>query len=117
MSDQISWVIEVEILPGKLEAFRAIAQELIANAKTEPETIDYEWHLSPDQKTCHIFERYASSEALVKHGQGFGAYAERFFGSCKPTRLSVYGEASAEAKAAIAELHPVYFSTLGGFSR
>jgi hypothetical protein len=33
------------------------------------------------------------------------------------TRFSVYGKPSAEAKAALADLSPVYFSQLGGFSR
>ncbi|HEX4140250.1 MAG TPA: antibiotic biosynthesis monooxygenase [Candidatus Methylacidiphilales bacterium] len=117
MSNPISWLIEVEILPGKLDDFRTLVRELVARAEKESGTIDYEWHLSPDGKTCHIFERYADSAALVKHGEGFGQVAARFFASCKPVRLSVYGEASAEAKAAIADLHPVYYSTIGGFSR
>ena len=47
MSEQISWLLEVEILPGKLEDFRAVARDLIANTQPESGTLDYEYHLSP----------------------------------------------------------------------
>lgn len=117
MSNQISWVIEVEILPGKLDDFRAVTRDLIAKTEPEPGTLAYEWHLSPGGKTCHIFERYADSAALVKHCEGFGQFAERFFAACQPVRFTVYGEPSAEAKAMITDLHPVYFARLGGFTR
>jgi quinol monooxygenase YgiN len=117
MSNQISWLLEVEILPGKLEDFRAVARDLIANTKPETRTLDYEWHLSPDNKVAHIFERYADSAALLSHVAGFHNFASRFLESCRPTRFSVYGNPSAEAKEALAGLGPVYFAELGGFSR
>jgi quinol monooxygenase YgiN len=117
MSAQISWLLEVEILPGKLEDFSAVARDLIANTQPEPGTLDYEWHLSPEEKTAHIFERYADSAAMIKHVEGFGNFAARFLAACRPTRFSVYGPISAEAKAMLADLDPVYFSELGGFSR
>ena len=117
MSDQISWLLEVEILPGKVDDFRAVARDLIANTEPEPGTLDYEWHLSPDSKTAHIFERYADSAAMIEHVKGFGNFAARFMAACRPTSFSVYGKPSAEAKNALADLGPVYFSGLGGFSR
>ncbi|MCE0496377.1 MAG: hypothetical protein LV481_00315 [Methylacidiphilales bacterium] len=55
MSAEISWVLEVEILPGQLENFRAMAKELIASARTEPGTLAYEWHLNDAGTLCHIF--------------------------------------------------------------
>jgi hypothetical protein len=36
---------------------------------------------------------------------------------CRPIRCQVCGGASDEAKAAIADLQPVYYSRLGGFNR
>ena len=117
MSNQISWLLEVQILPGKLDDFRAVARELIASTEAEPGTFDYEWHLSPDHKTAHIFERYADSAAMLKHVAGFGNFAARFLASCQVTKFSVYGTPSAEAKSALADLRPLYFSGIGGFSR
>ncbi len=117
MSDPISWLLEVEILPVKLEDFRAVARDLVANTEPEPGTFDYEWSLSPDGTVAHIFERYATSEAMIAHVKGFGAFAGRFLDACRVTRFSVYGKPSAEAKAALANFGPVYFTALGGFSR
>jgi quinol monooxygenase YgiN len=117
MSEQISWLLEVSIIPGKLDDFRAVARDLIANTQPEAGTLDYEWHLSPDNKTCHIFERYKDSAAMIMHVEGFGKFAERFLASCRPTGFSVYGKPSAGAKAHLADLGPVYFSPLGGFSK
>jgi quinol monooxygenase YgiN len=117
MSEQLSWLLEVAILPGRLADFRAVAKDLIANTQPEPGTLDYEWHLSPDNTTCHIFERYRDSAAMIQHVEGFGHFAARFLASCRPTRFSVYGDLSAEAKTVLADLGPVYFSGLGGFSR
>ena len=54
---------------------------------------------------------------MIQHVEGFGNFAARFLASCRPTRFSVYGKPTAEAKAALADLGPVYFSELGGFSR
>jgi quinol monooxygenase YgiN len=117
MSDQVFWHLEVAILPGKLDDFKAVARDLIANTEPEPGTFDYEYNLNADDTVCHIFERYRDSAAMIKHVEGFHAFAERFLKSCRPTSFSVYGNPSEEAKAMLADLHPTYFKMLGGFSR
>ena len=117
MSENISWILQVAIHPGKLNEFQAVAADLIAASRSEPGTLDYEWNLSEDSTICHIFERYQDSDALLKHIQSFGTYARRFMESCHPTRFHVYGIPSEAAKAALEELHPVYFLPIGGFSR
>jgi quinol monooxygenase YgiN len=117
MSAQIYWILQVAIHPGKLDDFRAVANDLIAKTKLEPGTLGYEWALSGDGTVGHIYERYQNSEALVTHVRGFGAFAERFMQACHPTRFHVYGTLNEEAKAALADFGPVYFSPLGGFNR
>jgi quinol monooxygenase YgiN len=117
MSAQISWILQVAIHPGKLDDFQAVAKDLIAKTESEPTTLDYEWNLSEDQTVCHIFERYADNDAVVTHVQSFGAFAQRFMEACHPTRFHVYGTPNDAVKSALADLNPVYFSPLGGFSR
>jgi quinol monooxygenase YgiN len=117
MSNQVYWHLEVAILPGKLEDFRAVARDLIASTESEPGTLDYEYNLNADNTVCHIFERYRDSEAMIKHVEGFHRFAERFLKSCRPTRFDVYGNPSEAAKAMLTDLHPSYFNELGGFSR
>ncbi len=118
MSDQIYWLLEVAIQPGKLEDFRAVAQALIASSESEPGTLGYEYYLNADNTVCHIYERYKDSSAVLAHDKSFAPFAERFLQVCTPTRFHLYGKPSEEVKAALAGLNPVYFSTpIGGFSR
>jgi len=117
MSEQIHWLLEVTILPGQFDNFRAVARDLIASAEKEPGTLAYEWNLSPDGSSCHIYERYRDSAAVMAHVTGFGAFAERFLAACRPGRFDVYGSPSDEVKAALADFQPVYHTHFGGFSR
>jgi quinol monooxygenase YgiN len=117
MSKNITWILQVAIHPGKLDDFRSVVKDLIAKTELEPGTLDYEWNLSDDQTICHIFERYKDSAAMLTHVKSFGAFAKRFMEACHPTRFHVYGKPSAAAKKALADLNPVYFAPIGGFSR
>jgi quinol monooxygenase YgiN len=117
MSAEISWVLEVEIVPGQIENFRAVAGDLIASARKEPGTLAYEWHVNEAGTLCHIYERYRDSAAGLIHVQSFGPFADRFLQACRPVRFSVYGTPSEEVKAALADFGPVYYSSFGGFSR
>jgi len=117
MSGQIYWLLEVAIHPGKLDAFRSVANDLIAKTKSEPGTLGYQWNLSEDETVCHIYERYQNAEAVLTHVESFGAFAKRFMEACHPTRFHVYGPVNDAVKEALGDLQPVYFSELGGFSR
>jgi quinol monooxygenase YgiN len=117
MSRPTRWVLVVEILPAQLNNFRLVVDDLVASAQAEPDTLGYEWYLSEDDTVCHIHERFANSDAVLKHGQGFAKFADRFFQACKPLRFEVYGNPSLEARAAIADLKPTYFLHLAGFTR
>ena len=117
MSDTISWILEVAIHPGKLDDFRSVAADLIAATRNESGTLAYEYHLSKDAAVCHIYERYQDAEAVLTHLKSFGAFARRFMESCHPTLFYVYGTPTEELKAALADLNPIYFSLLGGFTR
>ena len=98
--DEIFWRIEVEILTGKLEEFRATVQDLIASSKQEPGTLVYDWFFYAEEKTCHTYEHYLDSDAVVVHAITFGEkFAERLRKSCRQIRLDVYGVPSGAAKA------------------
>ncbi len=110
-------MLEVAIRPGKLEAFRAVAADLIAATEKEPGTLSYEYSLTPDETACHIFERYRDSDAILAHMATFGPHAERFLAACQPARFHVYGTPSASVQTAIAGLSPLYCNSIGGFNR
>ena len=118
MASAVSWVLEVAVKPGKLEEFRSLMNEMVASTEKEPGSLSYEWFISEDGATTHIYERYADSAATLVHVGNFGAnFAGRFLAAVDPTRLSVYGEPSKEVADALSAFGPAYFGTFGGFAR
>jgi quinol monooxygenase YgiN len=119
MSEAVSWVLELAVKDGQLDAFKALAQEMKEATETdEPGTTHYEWYIDADGKNIHIFERYVDSAALMTHLGIFGAkFAERFMACVDPTRFMVYGDPSAEARAGLAGLGAVHMTQFVGFAR
>ena len=117
MSDQIYWVLEVRINDGKGDAVKSLMQDMIESVEAESGTLAYEWTLGEDRKTCHIFERYEDSAAVMAHLAGFGAFAERFMGAVTPTRLTVHGSPNGSVREALAGFGPTYLASVGGFTR
>jgi quinol monooxygenase YgiN len=116
--DETFWSLEVEILPGKLEAFRAVVREMITSAENEAGTIAYEWYFNAADTVCHTYERYRNSEAVVAHAAVFGTkFVDRFLETCRPTSLAVYGAPNAEARALLDSYNPTYFSKMKGSFR
>jgi len=63
-------LVDLTIQEGKLEAFKSLAQEMIARTRTEPGTLEYEWHLSGDSKRCRLIETYVDADAVLAHLTG-----------------------------------------------
>ena len=118
MREHVSWVIELAVKPGKLGSFKELMEEMVAGTSGEPETRNYEWYISGDEGTVHIFEKYADSEAMVAHVNGFmQKWAGRFMECVDPTRFTVYGDPSEAARELLAGFGPTYLAPWGGFAR
>jgi quinol monooxygenase YgiN len=118
MDNAVSWVIELAVKAGKLESFRSLMDEMVTSTRQEPGALAYEWFVTGDGTAVHIYERYASSAAVLEHLQNFGQkFAERFFGAVDATRFTVYGAPSDEAKQGLSGLNPTYLGPFGGFVR
>jgi hypothetical protein len=66
----------------------------------------------------HLYERFADSAATLAHLGTFGEkFAGRFLAAVDPTRLTVMGSPSDEAKAALSGFGPTYLGPFGGFAR
>jgi len=119
MSGNVHWNLEMAVKDGQLDAFKALMAEMVAATQAnEPGTMNYEWFLSEDGRTCHIYERYQDSAATLVHLGSFGKlYAERFMAAATPTRFSLYGAPSDEVKQALAPIGAVHFGQIGGFAR
>jgi quinol monooxygenase YgiN len=119
MANDVSWMLELTVQPGRTEDFKALMKEMVDAAHgREPDTLAYEWSLSADGTTCHLFERYKDSDAAMVHLGNFGEkFATRFFEILQPTSFVVYGSPSAQVKETLAPFNPEYMQSVGGFAR
>ena len=118
MSESTSWLLELEIRDGQKDNFDSLMKEMISSTQEEPGALDFEWSVSENKKSCHLFERYADSSAVMNHLATFGQkFADRFFAMLKPVRFTVYGAPGDDVKKALADFHPAYMDSVGGFSR
>ena len=118
MQDHVSWVIELAVKDGELGTFTELMHEMVEGTGTEPQSLGYEWYISADEKTVHIFEKYADSEAMITHVTGFlEKWAGRFLACVDVTRFTVYGDPSPAAREILDGFGAVYLGPWGGFSR
>lgn len=118
MSDNVYWIFAASVNEGELDNLRALMEEMVAATEAnEPGALAYEWWLSEDQSSCHIYERYADAEAVMVHMGNFGKkYLSRFMSAVTPSQLFVYG-ADDNLKKALAAMGGQYYSWFGGFKR
>ena len=118
MKGQVSWLLEANVKPGELDAFRTLMEEMVEGTSSEPRTLNYEWYLSDDGGTVHLYEKYADSEAMIAHVNGFlEKWAGRFQACIDVTGFTVYGDPSAPARELLAGFGPTYLGPWGGFAR
>jgi quinol monooxygenase YgiN len=119
MRDNIYWLLEVAIKPGELNNFKALMKEMVENTQAnEPNALNYEWTITEDSQSCHLYERYADSAATMTHLGAFGEkFADRFMAAVEPTRFVVYGNPNNEVKEALSGFGAVFMAPFGGFAR
>jgi quinol monooxygenase YgiN len=118
VENHVSWVIELAVKDGALGTFEELMEEMVSGTSGEARTLCYEWYISDDQRTVHIYEKYADSDAMVTHVSGFlEKWATRFMGSVDVTRFVVYGDPSPVAREMLDRLGATYMAPWAGFSR
>ena len=119
MDKTVSWMLELQIHSGREEDLKDLMSEMVeVTQANEPGTLSYEWSTSTDGRSCHIYERYSDSTAVMTHLGAFGEkFASRFLEILAPTRFTVYGSPDASVKEALAGFNPTYMEPAAGFSR
>jgi quinol monooxygenase YgiN len=119
MSDDIFYVFEVAIKEGRLEDFKAVMNDMVKATKgQEPGTTHYEWFISADSATCHIYERYANSKALVAHLKTVREkFSKALWATVEARRLTIYGSPDDEVREAFAGSGAIFMAPIGGFVR
>ena len=118
MTNNVYWTIDISIKSGALDDLKALMDEMIASTQNEDGALNYEWWISDDSTTCHIYERYTDAAAAMVHIGNFGAhFAERFMGLVDVTRFIVYGGHDENVRGALGGMGAAFMGSLGGFSR
>lgn len=119
MQETVFWILELAVKRPESNEASTLMEEMIAATRAdEPGALHYEWHLSTDRKSCHIYERYANSSAVMTHLENFGEkFADRFMAVFEPQRFNVYGKADGAVKAALTGMGAVFNEPVGGFVR
>ena len=117
MSEQISWHVELQVRPGRMDAFRALTAEMVERTKSEEGTLVYERFIG-DDGSVHIFERYVDAAAAVTHMRAFvSAYGARLASLIDRKRFIVLGTPTPELKQILDGFGAAYFAPLASFSR
>jgi len=117
MDGEICWQVELLIKPDQLESFRALTGEMIESTRRELGVLSYRRFISTDGTTVYIFERYADSAAALTHLQTFAKeFAERFLKLVERKSFVVFGDPTAELKAALDGYSATYAKPFGDFA-
>jgi quinol monooxygenase YgiN len=118
MEGHVAWIIECTVKDGQFAALTELLDEMVEGTSAEPATLAYEWYLSGDQGSLHGFEKYADSDAMIAHVNGFlEKWAARFTGCVVIDSLLVYGDPSPAAREILDGWHATYMGPWKGFSR
>ena len=118
MSESISWHVELEVKPGRMDAFRALTDKMVEATKAESGALIYERFIGDDNRSVHVYERYADCAAAAAHLKMFGArYGQEFSGMIGRKSFVVFGTPTPELKQILDPLGATYFARLAGFSR
>jgi quinol monooxygenase YgiN len=116
MSSEISRHVELRIKPDQLGNFRTLTGEMVAATRSEPGVLSYQRFVSDDGAIVHVYERYADSAAAVVHLAAFEKnFAARFGAMVERKAFTVFGDPTAELKAALDRFDPVYLKPFGDF--
>ena len=115
--DNVIWTVEGQIKEGQKDDLLSLMAEMCETVEKEPGTHHYEWTLSTNDSTLHVYERYKDFAAAKAHLPTWGKFSDRFTAAVEITKFVVYSNLDDELKDAVAGLNPVYMAPIGGFAK
>jgi len=121
MGTEIAWLPEWVVKPGAWESARALLEEMVTSARSEPGTLSYALYVSEgaedeDGETITFYERYADEAAVLAHQTTFAErFAERAQEAMTCTRITVLGSPGEEVRKTISGCGPIYLQPFGGY--
>jgi quinol monooxygenase YgiN len=110
--------VHLKINEGRLDAFKSIAQAMIAATKKESGALAYEWYFNGDQSHCRLQEIYADQSAVEAHmaGVAVGEWVPKILQVSSLTGFDVYGNPGAESAKRLAGLGAQIFERWDGLA-
>ena len=97
MTESLIFTVDLEILPGRLDALKTHVADAVASVReNEPDVLIYAYFISEDGKTARIIEHYANSEAMLAHLKD--ADTSDFFTMVKSRGATLHGSPSPELR-------------------
>ena len=119
MKDEtVRFTVALSIAEGKLEAFEAIAQTMVAGSESEAGTLVYEFCLSNDRKRCRLIEKYVDAAAVLRHltGPVVQELVPKILEVATLSGFEVYGDPGPKAAEMLAAMGAEIFEHWQGFS-
>ena len=114
---RVSWSVELEIRPDRLDDFEELTSEMVAAARAESGVLGYRRFISDDRQTVYAQECYESSEAAAAHLRKFAAsFGQRFSAMVERKRFVVFGDPSDELRALLGIYRATYHRPFGSFA-
>lgn len=121
MSDRVWMNVYVTVNDGKLEEFRAMANNWVTtHLENTPEILAYEWfHRREDEMKVQVMELYASSEAMIDYLTRGGGDTFKPPYPYTVDKMEVLGKLSDALRKRFdaGEMKPECFDHFDGFSR
>ena len=94
MSKQVLLKVSMSIHDGQLDAFQAVAREMVEASRKESGTVGYEWFMSSDGRHCQLVETYVDADALLAHfaGPAVQVGVPKMLKTADVTSFQVYGD-------------------------
>ena len=120
MASATTWfIVSFTIAEGKIDAFEATVEKMVAGSLKEPGTLAYEFCLSADRTQCRLVEAYVDAAAVLAHlaGPVVQELVPQVLQASAISGFEVYGDPGAEAAKLLEGFGATVFPSWRGFSR
>ncbi len=110
--------VQLAVTPGKLDAFKQIAEMMIAVTRNEPGALAYEWYLSDDGNQCRLVETYANENAVAAHmtGRAVQELVPKLLEVSSISAFEVYGDPGPKSAEALMGIGAELFQRWNGLA-
>ena len=110
-------IVDIEIKPGRVNAFKAAAAALFQRTQGEPDTLRYDYFMSDDETRNINVEVFRNADAFVHHNRHVADIVGALFENADVVRIDVVGDVNDDLYAELDGLKLEHFDKLGGINR